>query len=87
MIETVSKSSDPELKDNLLEHHDFEAINSNVYEHLVNWYGCDYDIPKLLRPDPTHPNKLYLELYPKKLKQKANNTKHMRSSSSGEFLL
>jgi hypothetical protein len=51
-----------------LEHHDFEALDVPVYENLVNWYGCDFDIPKLLRPDPTHPERLYLELYPSKKK-------------------
>jgi hypothetical protein len=58
--------SELELKENLLEHHDFEAVSHDVYEAFVKWYTCDYDIPRVLKPDPAHPQKLCLDLYPGK---------------------
>lgn len=57
---------DLDLKQNLLEHHDFEAVSKQVFELLQTWYGCDYEIYRVLKPDPFHDNKLYLDLYPSK---------------------
>ena len=61
-----SLTSDLELKENLLEHHDYEAVNQRVYEVLARWYGSDFEICRVLRPDPFRDNKPYLELYPSK---------------------
>ena len=58
---------DLDLKQNLLEHHDFEAVGKRVFEMMNKWYGCDYEIYRVLKPDPFHDNKLYLDLYPSKL--------------------
>jgi hypothetical protein len=54
------------LKDNLLEHHDFEAVNKRVFDAFLNWYGCDFAINRLLRLDPARPGKYLLDLYPSK---------------------
>jgi DUSP domain. len=62
-------NSDIELKENLLEHHDYEAVCSKIFEVLSRWYGCDFEIVRLLRPDPFRNHKLYLDLYPSKLRK------------------
>lgn len=53
-----------ELKENLLEHHDYIGVNKKVYDVLANWYGADFEICRVLRPDPFQQDKTYLELYP-----------------------
>ena len=61
-----------ELKPDILERHDFEAVSREVFEMLAGIYGCDYKIIRLLRPDPSHANKMYLDLFPSKLKNNAH---------------
>ncbi len=41
-----------ELKENLLEDHEFEAVNKKIYEILSKWYGSDFEICRALRSDP-----------------------------------
>ena len=55
-----------QLREDILEHHDFVAVSKDIFETLANNYGCDYQIIRLLKPDPTHPNKMYLDLFPSK---------------------
>lgn len=55
-----------ELKDHLLEHHDYEKVSKKIYDVLAKWYGADFEICRVLRPDPFLGNKPYLELYPSK---------------------
>ena len=57
-----------ELKDNLLEHHDYEAVSKKIYDVLAKWYGFDFEICRMLKPDPFRENQPYLDLYPSKLK-------------------
>ena len=59
-------SSSIGLKDHLLEHHDFEAVSKEVFEILAIWYGCDYEVIRFLRPDPSHPDRFFLDLFPSK---------------------
>ena len=54
------------LKENLLEHHDYEAVSKNVFRYLKKWYGVDYEIVRFLKRDPLDDKKLCLELYPEK---------------------
>ena len=53
-----------ELKENLLEHHDYIGVNKKVFDVLANWYGSDFEICRIMKPDPFQQNKSYLELYP-----------------------
>jgi predicted nuclease of restriction endonuclease-like (RecB) superfamily len=53
-----------ELRDGLLEHYDFEAINEEVFQNLKLWYGVDFEIVRNLKKDPTQKNRLYIDLYP-----------------------
>ena len=53
-----------DLKENLLEHHDFEALDRKVFDVLVKWYSIDFEICRVLRPDPFRHRKLFLDLYP-----------------------
>ena len=62
--EALSQDVELELKENLLEHHDFEAVSKQVYETLSDWYGSDFEITRLLKSDPSRPNQLVLDLYP-----------------------
>ena len=47
------------LKENLLEHHDYEAVPKNVFRYLKKWYGIDIEIVRLLKIDPLE-NRIYL---------------------------
>ena len=66
IFDLKSLNSELELKDNLLEHHDYVGVHKKVYDILAKWYGADFEICRALRPDPFHNNKPYLELYPSK---------------------
>ena len=33
-----------ELKDNLVEHFDYEAVSQDVWRYFYNWYSCDWCI-------------------------------------------
>lgn len=54
------------LKENLLEKHDFEAFSEEIFKTLAEWYGCDFEIPKMLRLDPSQPYQVFLDIYPSK---------------------
>ena len=60
--------TDLELKDNLLEHHDYEAVCGKVFEQLGKWYGYDFEVVRVLRFDQFREYKLSLDLYPGKKK-------------------
>jgi len=59
-----SISADLELKENLLEHHDYEVVSKRLFNVLSKWYGCDFEITRAMRIDPFKKDKLYLDLYP-----------------------
>mmetsp|Transcript_37507 Transcript_37507/g.33588 ORF Transcript_37507/g.33588 Transcript_37507/m.33588 type:complete len:86 (+) Transcript_37507:1004-1261(+) len=77
--EVKESNAEPILQDNLLEHHDFEAVNKKVFDAFANWYGCDYCISRLLKTDPARPGKFVLDLYPKP------RPKSTKAASSKEF--
>ena len=60
----MKRSTILELKENLLEHHDYEAVSKFIFRYLKKWYGVDYEIIRFLKMDPVAPSQLYLELYP-----------------------
>ena len=51
------------LKPDLLEHFDYEALPSKIYNVLKSWYGCDNDIIRYLRRDPIIRDQLFLDMY------------------------
>jgi hypothetical protein len=48
-----------ELKENLVEHHDFETGNKKIYEPLSRWYGSDFEICRAFKLDPFNSDKLF----------------------------
>lgn len=54
------------LRDNLLEHHDYEAVSKQVFRYLKKWYGVDYEIVRFLKKDPIDEDRVFLDLYPEK---------------------
>jgi len=52
------------LKDNLVEHFDFEAISPAIWKYLYSWYSADWCIMRLLKRDRMNPNAAILDLYP-----------------------
>ena len=67
------------LKENLLEHHDYEAVSKNVFRYLKKWYGVDYEIVRFLKRDPLDDKKLCLELYPEKDRTWKTNNLSMKN--------
>ena len=57
-------SGDLELREHLLEHHDYEVVSRKVFSVLARWYGCDFEIARGMKEDPFKKNKFYLDLYP-----------------------
>jgi hypothetical protein len=52
------------LKDNIVEHFDFEAVSTAVWKYIYSWYSADWCIMRNIKRDRTTPNGVYLELYP-----------------------
>lgn len=52
------------LKENLLEHLDFEAVPKHIYVQLRKWYDADFEILRSLKKDPACHTQMFLELYP-----------------------
>jgi len=50
------------LKENLIEHHDYEAVSVEVWKHLSSWYQFDIAIPRFLSYD-ARTDKTFLDLY------------------------
>ena len=63
LIKSISGNS-VELKENLLQHHDYEAVSEKIYSCFKDWYGVDHDIKRILKVDPANKKKLVLDLYP-----------------------
>lgn len=56
-----------QLKDNLIEHFDYEVVCKDVWQHLYSWYSADFCISRFLGRDMVNANKITLECYPGKL--------------------
>jgi len=52
------------LKDNIIEHFDYEAVGSAVWKHLYSWYSADWCIMRYLKRDKVTRKGLMLDLYP-----------------------
>ena len=39
------------LKNNLIEHHDYVALPSEIWKHIYQWYSSDWSIVRYLRKD------------------------------------
>ncbi len=53
----------PILRDNLLEHHDYEAVSKQIFRRLKNWYGCDFEIVRFIKKNEFL-GELDVDLYP-----------------------
>lgn len=51
------------IKDDLVEHHDYEAVSSEIWKYLSAWFNYDVAIPRYIVYDPKT-EKTYLQLYP-----------------------
>ena len=52
------------LKENLVEHFDFEAVSPAVWRYLYSWYSADWCVMRYLKRDKTNPLGNILDLYP-----------------------
>jgi hypothetical protein len=52
------------LREDLIEHYDFEALYPSIWTHLYSWYSADTQIARYLKADSMitsdHPNNLEL---------------------------
>jgi hypothetical protein len=64
MSESQQKGQRHRLRENLIEHFDFEAVYPIVWKHLYSWYSADIQIARLLRKDAVNRNIIRLDLYP-----------------------
>lgn len=54
------------LKNNLIQHHDYEAVSSEIWKYLSSWYTYDVVIERQIRYDPDNEN-YYLDMHPENL--------------------
>ena len=52
------------LKENIIEHFDFEAVSPNVWKYIYSWYSADWCIMRQLRRDRVNFCGVVLDLYP-----------------------
>lgn len=48
----------------MVEHHDYEAVSSEIWKYISSWYKHDISITRYLMFD-NKTEKTYLDLYPK----------------------
>jgi len=53
-----------QLKENLIEHFDYEVVSKDVWQRLYSWFSADYCISRFLEKDNVNSKKIVLELYP-----------------------
>lgn len=54
------------LKDDLIEHFDYEAVNMQIFQLFRAWYGVDIQIMRFIKSDNVNRVELFLDLYPEK---------------------
>ena len=54
------------LKDNIIEHFDFEAVSPEVWRHIYSWYSADWCILRHIKKDNVNKFCVILDLYPEK---------------------
>lgn len=52
------------LKENIVEHFDFEAVSPNVWRFLYSWYSADWCIMRFVKRDKVNSFGVVLDLYP-----------------------
>jgi hypothetical protein len=52
------------LKENIIEHFDFEAVTPGVWRLLYSWYSADWCVMRLLKRDRVNAFGCVLDLYP-----------------------
>jgi len=76
-----SLTGDLELREHLLEHHDYEVVSRKVFSVLARWYGCDFEIARGMKEDPFKKNKFFLDLYPEGFEMRHNRAMKPREVS------
>ena len=54
------------LKDDIIEHFDFEAVSLDIWRFFKSWYDSDLALLRFIKPDKVNRNSLFLDLYPEK---------------------
>ena len=54
------------LRNDLIEHFDYEAVNQEIWQYFKAWYGTDLQVLRFIKCDNVNRNQLFLELYPEK---------------------
>ena len=54
------------LKEDIIEHFDFEAVSIEMWRYFKSWYDCDLSLLRYIKPDKVNRNQLFLDLYPEK---------------------
>lgn len=52
------------IKQNLIEHFDYEVVPADIWAYFKSWYDYDFAILRYVKRDNMNTDKLYLELYP-----------------------
>ncbi|CDW89100.1 ubiquitin carboxyl-terminal hydrolase 32 [Stylonychia lemnae] len=52
------------LKDNIVEHFDYEAVPALVWKYLYSWYSADWCIMRQMKKDRVNAFGVFLDLYP-----------------------
>ena len=52
------------MRENLVEHFDFEVLYPQLWLYLYSWFSADCQIVRYLRKDKLHSGQYRLELYP-----------------------
>ena len=65
LVHTESKKGERmRLKDNLIEHFDYESLYPIVWKHLYSWYSADIQLVRSLKKDQLNRHVMILDLYP-----------------------
>lgn len=62
----LQKKNKMYIKDDLIEHFDYEGVSDEVWKYLYAWYSSDWVIVRYTRKDRGNADQVYIDLYPEK---------------------
>jgi hypothetical protein len=64
LLGQVRKGQKSRLRDEIIEHFDFEVVYPIVWKHFYSWYSADVQIVRSLKKDALNRHVMILDLYP-----------------------
>lgn len=82
LLDRTAKGNQQKLRENLVEHFDFEAVSAAIWLHFYSWYSADCQVVRYMKKDKLNSKSFILELYPEMKYKNLSFMGHHESSES-----